>query len=272
MRFRKLLGSVNGVWLCSAKVGSLADEAKSWGEDIILDGFQYDAFSEDAPIDAKSRLEWLAKQSKSGSSDGEQVFKPQPWEHLIRTLRATGHGEQARQVGIAREKHLRNIGRIGCPPFEWGQWGGWLYRTSARAAHFAFGVLADFGYRPLKLVWWMLGVWLLFAHLYWWAAHDGQFTPTNPLIFNAEKYAPCAENWYLCGELNPEHTGFSPLAYSLDLLLPVVDLQQANDWAPRTPTPLPEWHLEALHHWSMGHVVRLLTWIEILFGWGQRCY
>ena len=49
-----------------------------------------------------------------------------------------------------------------------------------------------------------------------------------------------------CGHialLPAEYTTFSPLAYSLDILLPLVDLGQKKPW------------------------VRLLNWFEILYGW-----
>jgi hypothetical protein len=75
-----------------------------------------------------------------------------------------------------------------------------------------------------------------------------------------------AGNWYLCSELREEYTGFSPLAYSLDVILPLVDLQQQKDWGPLIPTP-------QAHPWyefrerGMKHLVRLVIWFETLFGW-----
>jgi hypothetical protein len=75
-----------------------------------------------------------------------------------------------------------------------------------------------------------------------------------------------AGNWYLCEKLREEYTGFSPLAYSLDLILPLVDLQQERDWAPMIPTPKNSWTAE-LSELSLKHVTRLVLWFEILFGW-----
>ncbi|MCK9396210.1 MAG: hypothetical protein M0Q44_11535 [Methylobacter sp.] len=115
--------------------------------------------------------------------------------------------------------------------------------------------------------------------------------PNNPLVFQNTEYAACvpdsdaakaekaksanavpppvqgAGNWYLCEKLPQEYTGFSPFAYSLDLILPLVDLQQEHDWAPRIPTPKSTW-TDELFTWDFPkHFTRFLMWFEILFGW-----
>jgi hypothetical protein len=52
----------------------------------------------------------------------------------------------------------------------------------------------------------------------------------------------------------------------LDLILPLVDLQQEHDWAPRIPTAENSWIGEMKAH-SLKHVTRIVVWFEILFGW-----
>lgn len=118
--------------------------------------------------------------------------------------------------------------------------------------------------------------------------------PNTPLIFQKTEYPCCfldndvtkaekikpacsklppiqkpvqgAGNWYLCEKLRAEYTGFSPFAYSLDLILPVVDLQQENDWSAMIPTPD---KTSAVWTWSPNweYAIRFLMWFEILFGW-----
>ena len=73
-------------------------------------------------------------------------------------------------------------------------------------------------------------------------------------------------NWYLCGELREEYTGLSPLAFSLDVLLPLVDLQQEKDWAPLIPTPR-DGFLDEFKAFGWKQFVRLVIWFETLFGW-----
>ena len=50
------------------------------------------------------------------------------------------------------------------------------------------------------------------------------------------------------------------------MLLPLVDLQQERDWAARIPTPQATFYQE-IGHWTWAHGVRIVMWLEILFGW-----
>ena len=70
----------------------------------------------------------------------------------------------------------------------------------------------------------------------------------------------------LCKSLPAEYTTFSPLAYSLDILLPLVDLGQEKHWGTLIPTPERHFVVE-LFSFSPAHWVRLLNWFEILYGW-----
>ena len=268
----------------SAHVGQLIDDMASWGDDLTLDGFTYDAIAGGAPTDATTRLAWLKKQRRThhGSPDGNNDFRPQPWQQLIKVLRTMGHMEDARQVAIAREEHLRTIGKIGETPAAWPPWKKWIYRPLSRGLHRAFGFLIGYGYRPLRMVLLMVLVWLTCGAFYWYAATEGVMAPSNPLVFDHPRYEHCrpdyipglglaparpkAGNWYVCPELSGEYTTFSPLVYSLDLILPLVDLQQDRDWAPIIPTPKEKWHAE-LGHLTLNHWTRFAVWFEILFGW-----
>ncbi|MCK9200561.1 MAG: hypothetical protein M0P59_11675 [Gallionella sp.] len=284
--FAKLHGSV-GVFLAVSHVGHLADNEESWGRSY-LDGFTYNSFVL-SPTAAARRLAWLDKQSEahSGLSGDGVEFKPQPWRQLAKVLREMGHVEDARQVSIAFEHRLRKANLIGQAPKEWGEFRSWLYRKVSRGGHWLFWVLTGYGYRPLRLLGWMFGMWLLCAGVYWYAAvAQSVFAPSDPLIFQNEAYKYCrpdyvasqpassvpasmqgAGNWYLCSELREEYSGFSPLAYSLDVILPLVDLQQESAWAPLIPTPKDAWYRELFAVFDWKHVTRLVLWFEILFGW-----
>ena len=289
--FRNLANPANGVSLASAHVGSLADDRGSWGEHLVLDGFTYDSITGDAPTDAFTRRAWLDKQSKkhAGLNGDGADFKPQPWRHLAKVLREMGHAEDARQVAIAFEHRLRKANLIGQTPKHWGKLRSWFYRNVSCAGHGLFWVLTGYGYRPLRLLGWMCGVWLACAMFYWYAALAGVFAPSSPLVFQNSAYAVCkpdyvapvpqgkpasavpptiqgAGNWYLCEKLPEEYMGFSPLAYSLDVILPLVNLQQESDWSPLIPTPKESWWQEWLN-WDLKHFTRFILWTEILFGW-----
>lgn len=208
-----------------------------------------------------------------------------------------GHNEEARQVAMAFEHRLRMTNLIGQSPDtlrNWPKWTNrprrWIYRKVARGFHWCFWILTGYGYRPMRLMAWMLAVWLCSAAFYWSTAltQPYVFAPSNPLVFQHPHYQICAPetpeskaelakppeqqsvvgagNWYLCEKLRGEYTGFSPLAYSLDVLLPLVDLQQQKDWGPIIPTPKSSWWQE-LFAPSWGHAARLVIWFQTLFGW-----
>lgn len=289
--FRHFESPVNGVSLAASHVGRLVDEKNSWGEWLVLDGFVYDSIAGGAPCDAATRLAWLEKQrpEHSGLNGGGANFRPQPWRQLAKVLREMGHAEDARQVSIAFEHRLRKANLIGQTPQEWSKPRSWLYRKTSRGGHWLFWVFTGYGYRPLRLLGWMFGVWLVCAMFYWYAAAEkGVFAPSNPLVFQNPNYAVCAPgyvapttpsasaaspaiqgagNWYLCEKLPEEYSGFSPLAYSLDVILPLVDLQQETSWSPLIPTPKAAWYQELFSIFDWKHFTRLVLWFEILFGW-----
>lgn len=286
--FHNLVSPANGVSLAASHVRCLEDDAMSWGERLHLDGFLYDNIIGGAPTDAATRLAWLDKQrlEHSGLNGGGADFRPQPWKQLAKVLREMGHAEDARQVSIAFEHRLRQANLIGQTPKHWGKLSSWIYRNVSRGGHWLFWVFTGYGYRPLRLLGWMFGVWLVCAMFYWYAAAgQGVFAPSNPLVFQNPNYAACAPtptpqsastaspaiqgagNWYLCEKLPEEYSGFSPLAYSLDVILPLVDLQQESSWSPLIPTPKGVWYQELFSIFDWKHFTRLVLWFEILFGW-----
>jgi hypothetical protein len=290
--FRNLAYPVKGVSLASARVGRLVDDADSWAGNLVMDGFVYDRLADDVLPNARDRLEWLSKQhiSHTGLNSEGANFRPQPWHQLQKVLREMGYAEDARQVAIAFEDQLRLAGLIGQTAKHENMLWAFFYRNTCRGFHSLFGWLTGYGYRPLRLFVAMLGVWLFCAAFYWCAALDGEFAPSNPLVFQNFDNAVCipseseeakaelaklaseqsppvkgAGNWYLCEKLRKEYPGFSPLAYSLDVILPLVDLQQERNWTPMMPAPKNSWYEELFSF--RQHITRLLLWFEILFGW-----
>ncbi|MFN0185973.1 MAG: hypothetical protein ACKVQR_19340 [Aquabacterium sp.] len=261
-----------------ADVSVLVDELAAWAPGSVLNGLRYAALGGSAPTSGTDRLKWLHSQRDDhlGLTAGSANFCPQPWRQVRRVLREMGHAEGAKQVGIAFEDHLRVIGRLGQSPPGTPAPFARLKRVVAQSAHYAFGKLAGYGYRPIRLVAWMVSVWFLFGAAYWWLALPPRsaMAPSDPLVFQNASYEECLPdrpvkpgNWYLCGPLRGEYATFSPLAYSLDVLLPLVDLGQEKTWGAFVPTPKENPLEELFGHFHWGHVARLLTWFETLFGW-----
>ena len=259
-----------------ADIGVLDDDLNAWGMDSELDGFLYGALGGKASTSGKVRLEWLDKQPQAHLAYDE--FRPQPWRQTQHVLREMGHTEDAKQVGIAFEEHLRKIGRMGQWPNDPCDLPHRFKGMVTRSAHYIFGKLAGYGYRPVNLVMWMFAVWVACAAAYWFLAlpPHSAIAPSDPLVFQNQKYQECRPdhqvepgNWYQCEKLHSEYATFSPLAYSLDLMLPVVDLGQEKAWGAYIPSPSSEdsWWEELFLHWHAGHVARLISWFQILFGW-----
>ncbi len=244
--------AANGiVRFTAAHIGSLIDADDCWPArgQLMLDGVQIDRFAGTAPTSGAARVAWLQRQVPDYLGAD---FRPQPWEETIRVLRAMGHDEDARFVAIAKQEQLRKAGQIN---------------GLRRDLHWAWGALAGYGYQPLKLVSWMVGVWLLCGTGYLCAETFGRFAPTNPVIHtNGQLAEACTsgpgsgkKRWTACEKMPDAYTTFSPFWYSADVLLPVVDLQQVRDWAPVVTKN------GARDEW--GEAVRWLMWLEILFGW-----
>jgi hypothetical protein len=227
------------------QIGVLVDDRTAWAKGSILDGLVYRSI--EALTEAAHRIVWLKQQSAEdlGEDGPKQGFRPQPWKQLQKVLHEMGHDADAREVGVAFENQLLKADRIGqitdaskakdIIPI--------VRRKCLRGLHWLFGALAGYGYRRLRLFMSMVALWLFCAAVYWCLAlpQHNAIGPTDPLVFQNPAYAACTAagkgNWFLCGPLPAEYTTFSPLAYSLDILLPLVDLGQEKSWGPLVPTP-----------------------------------
>ncbi|KPX48165.1 MULTISPECIES: membrane-associated oxidoreductase [Pseudomonas syringae group] len=280
---RDLLNPLDSASFAGGRAGSLDDDKKSWGKDIDLDGFVFKFIHVHSAMSITDRLDWLSSKQRLVPVKAKPVeFRPQPWRHLQSVLDEMGHAEEARQVGIEFEKRLRAAGLIGQSPKRWNPLRRYFYKKLMTFLHVMYGYLTGYGYRPMLLLRSFLMVWLVCSGIYWLAANEGAiFAPSDPLVFQNEKYASCMPpasptgqepsdtgNWYLCAELPEAYTGFSPLAFSLDLLLPLVDLHQEKDWAPLIETPKANIFAELWGFFSAKRLVRFVMWVEILAGWG----
>jgi|JI7StandDraft_1071085.scaffolds.fasta_scaffold91121_2 hypothetical protein len=252
-RTAKIEGAIS---LVDSQIGTLIDDDACWAAGgHVLDGLQYDRII--GPTDAASRIRWLERQRADQLNEDD--WSPQPWEQLVKTLRDMGHPLEATKVAIAKQERMRRAGKVGGP--------------FAQLLHWIYGALAGYGYRPLRTVRAMLVVWVMAAVAFHFGGQAGYVGPTTPL-FNSPALSGQVEQhcghgsetgktpWTRCAAMPAEYTTFQPLIYSLDLILPLVDLQQEADWAPIVEDPpgrtLP-----------FGAFLRWLMWFEILFGWAM---
>jgi hypothetical protein len=278
--FRKVTGALHRITLRGATVAALVDDMPSWrvARELLLDGFRYSRFIDTdiqdgteewaphaSPTDAKPRIDWLERQRKD---DLHKYFKPQPWEQLIKVLRDTGLQDGARTVAIAKQKWIRKS------------------RPWAQVLHRIYGVLCGYGYRPVWLIGWAVGVAVIWAVFFLAAERLGVMAPTDWRVVAEATDLGCRPelggNWTTCQGLHRRgYPSFDPVVYSFDLILPVIATQQTKDWAPATTLrcthrnelgfceqPIAAGVISSTSgYWLPGVIFWLLARIETIAGW-----
>lgn len=227
------------VILATAKIGNLSDDQNSWPTQgsLNIDGLIYERLASNSPTTAEARLAWIDRQSDAHKGNS---FRPQPWEHLIKVLREMGHPKEARQIAIAKQEALRKAGKVSAWPLHW-----------------VYGILAGYGYRPVRLIWIAVVLWGLCASLYSLGDARGAIGPSKREAL--QEFLNCQKSPQACSQpLRP----FNPLMYSLDLILPVINLQQREEWSPIDR----DWVVCGVA-WPLGRILRIVMWFEIMFGW-----
>ncbi|WP_296761947.1 hypothetical protein [Sediminimonas sp.] len=274
--------------LTAAEIGHINDDPACWPGpgDLVLDRCRYGAFTGHG-INAGDRIRWLDLQAPARFG---KDFWPQPWEHCAHVLREMGHAEDARAVLIAKEERQRrgpraqaagNLSKIrrriakverDADPNDIearlaarsGLVGAWLELAFLRLRDWLLAALIAYGHRPLQALGWLAGMWLLGAVLFGVAYGDGGFKPNNAFILRSAEWAQCADGgdrWaghsstLDCYLDQPEAAGYpafnAPL-YSLDTLVPVVDLEVQDYWVPDG----------AVAAWARAYL-----WVHIAMGW-----
>jgi hypothetical protein len=290
----KIKGSLD---LSGAHAPILVDHPGSWPEkpvtgvngqqlicEIKLDGFTYGRFAEGAPTNAVDRLTWLSLQPAMHLG---KDFRPQPFEQLVKVLREMGHETDAQQVAIAKlrnRRHARKKALLGAvieTPSSLQEWVVKPYRL-IKTIFAAVGLLIEWlivdvilgnGYskvRPVVLFFLILMGCAGFYHL---AAKRSAFVPTNPVIYKdlIVRQACVGDaqpidlttpvDWYACKQMPYELNPFRPVVYSLDQMIPFLQLGQKRDWQP-VSRPL-EFSL-----WGT-HKLTLPAWTTLTVTWFQ---
>lgn len=144
----------------------------------------------------------------------------------------------------------------------------WLQSLTARGFHRLYGALIGYGYRPAKLFWILVAVWLGITVLFTIGGHSRVFGPTDPQIFDNPAYSSCnpeknpRANWTRCQTFPRAYPAFYPPLYALDVLLPVGKLGQEDHWAPLAPGKA----LTA-KNWLLAWATQFAVWFDMMFGW-----
>jgi hypothetical protein len=235
---------------------------------LNINTFSYSAFGGDhTDPNAQSRVAWIRK-----SQEGKQ-FVPGPYETLAKVLRAAGDEDGANEVGYAKCQD-RAKSRKG------------------ELRHFIsdsiLSALVGHGYKPWRGLYWLAAFFVFGFYVFSYSAPlddniaaSGIIKPAIPTIFK-EKISICKVNTKYYNDDCPEneiidinkklkthgvyystpneYTPFSPFWYSLDTLIPLVDLGQEGAWS---PSPIEGSPLEDPWGWA----VLIYLYIHIIMGW-----
>jgi len=284
-------GAVN---VLHARVGDFADDGSGWPKAGLLkiDGFQYENLGGDTTV--HGRCEWLDRMPKTLNSvpvfwpqpyeqlvkvlrtagherdarlmaiaklDAYRVFlKDQDaFQDKILTIKDTTP-ERYRELN--RRKGTAKILRT--------------YATRAsnfwrRAWYYFFKYVANYGYEPWRAGYWLAGFWLAGTLIFGWAEAAAYMRPAKERITASAEYTlpqPACETlgWRYVAVPNgaapppssmcvpADYTAFHAVTYSLDILIPIVDLHQETFWEPSSAG------------WR-GGFLRFWLWFQIIAGW-----
>ena len=226
--------------LRSAKIGTLWDDQKSWPEKgkLFFHGLVYGEIDDDAPIDAKTRIDWLHRQPT-------EHFRTQPYEQLAAVLRKGGHDTDAKKILIAKAKDQARLTQL--------TW-------SEKCWYHVFGKFIGYGYRPWRAFW----IGLLVVALGWGLFRIG---------LSADVMTPTKKGAYVSDDggenrrLSEDYPKFHALVYSLDMFVPLVNLHQASYWLPNANREGELRISEKLRLSISGGLLRIYLWVHIVMGW-----
>lgn len=229
-----------------ARVGFLVDDNSAWkgDPDLKLEGFVYDLLGEGA-AHYSWRVNWLARQARRRPQIDTRTrkalnqaltnlppmdyghYSPQVFEQLATVYDRMGSEGTARAIRIAKQRAARDAGHLS-----WGE----------RFSNRLLDITIRYGWEPWRIVVFGLLV-VVFGTLVFASLGESSFAPTH--TSGTQAYA-----------------AFNPLAYSLDVFIPIIHLGQASEWAPRDNV---QWWPFGLR--TTGAIVQGYLWIHIILGW-----
>jgi len=264
--------SPGGLNLTAAAASNLVDTLEAWPEDcqISLAGFTYDRIY--GPIDAQTRLVWLAKCDR-----WNREFSPQPYKQLAKTLHDMGHEADAQQVlytlatKLAAERkkdlHKKIAAQRPHSPTLGLAIGLRLRLGTERMTDFLLRSVVGYGRKPFRSLGWLIGLIALCSVIATGAWHRGDFAPNSaPILRSAEwrelsDHPNAAQHWVQTSPTGKDWESFHPLAYAADVVIPIVEFGQTEAWAPSTERGRWGYHL-----WWLRWGFTTLGWIVTALG------
>lgn len=188
-----------------AQVGQIDDDESSWPDPggLLVDGFVYERLSTRSPAAPQQRLDWIRRQPG---------FAPEPYQQLVSVYRRNGQLAEATTVAMAQQDDLRRRGDL---------------TVAARLWNLFLGRTIGHGYRPARVAWALVSVYLVTLVAVWFGADADAFLQTG------ETAPQPSVTSSRCG---PAYPCLAPVAYALESIVPILDLHQRDNWQPRSTT------------------------------------
>lgn len=208
------------------------------------------------PASESTQRNWLQHGKATGNATVESIewlqcqnrgpFDPQPYEQLIRVLHRSGRDDEATQTAVAlhEARYAFHYGKMRRSE-------RWLNRTLKHLLHF--------GHSTRPLCWASVGMVLLSTVLFWAAYTGGAMHPSSEEQFLDSAYVNS-------GVVPESYQAFSPLWYSVDSFVPVIDLHQERYWLPNSHVTC-EVIVFGWQNPFCGRLFRWYLWAHIMLGW-----
>jgi hypothetical protein len=198
---------------------------------LRLNGFTYRGFGGNKLATVDERLRWIGSLGKAkrvkdatgtedtdltGTKDrelaGTRYFASQPYEQLAAVYRQAGQDTEARKVAIARRADLRKYGDL-----KWHRRiGNWLLDKTIK-----------YGYQTWRAGLALAVVFVAFWALAYFAQQHHLMEPVGSFHGPAPSATQCTGS-YPC---------FYPLGYTVDTVIPLINVHQATYWGPNASAP-----------------------------------
>ena len=212
-------GQVN---LEGATVGQLEDNwARNrpngyWPADgrLDLDGFTYGRFGGMRQATVEQRLAWIRSQYQARAGQGPAHFATQPYEQLAVVYRQSGQDDQARKVAIARRADLRKYGNLN--PYR--RFGNWFLDWTIK-----------YGYQTWRAGVGLAAVFVVFLMLSILGQRQHVIVPIGEIegLHSVPSATQCTS----------EYPCFYPAGYTVDTVIPIINVHQADYWGPDGHAP-----------------------------------
>jgi len=238
------IGQLEDAW---TDAGGATRENGYWptGGRLRLDGFTYGSFTGVNQANVSQRLHWIRSQyrprlpepwestpaERSRASGRTGDFAAQPYQQLVQAFQRVGRETGARTAAIALRHDRRKYGNLA-----------WYRKIWDGILEYSIG----YGYRIWRIAAPLAILFVAVLAIVWITERNNGFEAAqNATLLKPAPIATRCESGYPC---------FSALGYTIDTVIPLIDVHQVDYWAPNANT-------------SWGSACVYIGYTGTAFGW-----